>query len=341
MGQISGSTNVGGLIGVTENDSNTTNSFWDIDTSGWKTSDGGTGLPTAKMKTKSTFTDAGWDFVGETINGPNDIWDICEGTNYPRFIWQIPAADFLCPYGVDFIDYSFFTSHWQEENCDVSNDCEGTDLDQLGTVDANDLKIFVDGWLTGVKLISPPGQASNPNPFNGAIDVNVITDLSWTAGSGATSHDVYFGTSSPGTFQANQTDTIFDPGTMLNGTKYYWRIDTVNDKWGITIGNVWSFTTVPSHASNPNPPDGAIGVSRTADLSWIAGENATSHNVYFGTSNPPPFVGNQTTTIFDPGTMDYNTTYYWRIDEVNPGGITTGTVWSFTTVSRPPPPPPT
>ncbi|MHB9070793.1 MAG: hypothetical protein ACYC54_10560 [Sedimentisphaerales bacterium] len=27
----------------------------------------------------------------------------------------------------------------------------------------------------------------------------------------------------------------------------------------------------------------------------------------------------------------YGTTYYWRIDEVGPGGTTTGTVWSFTT----------
>lgn len=38
-------------------------------------------------------------------------------------------------------------------NCVASNDCESTDFDQLGTVDANDLAIFVDSWLTGVKLI--------------------------------------------------------------------------------------------------------------------------------------------------------------------------------------------
>jgi hypothetical protein len=93
-------------------------------------------------------------------------------------------------------------------------------------------------------------------------------------------------------------------------------------------------------ASNPNPADGAGWVGITTDLSWTAGYGATSHDVYFGTSSPPPFVCNQTAAIFDPGTMVYSTKYYWRVDEVNKWGKTTGQVWNFTTMLRPPPPPP-
>ncbi|MBW8042403.1 MAG: hypothetical protein FVQ85_20740 [Planctomycetes bacterium] len=95
-------------------------------------------------------------------------------------------------------------------------------------------------------------------------------------------------------------------------------------------------------ASNPNPADGATGVDINADLSWTTGSYVTSHDVYFGTSSPPPFVCNQTAITFDPGTMDRGLTYYWRIDEVNKWGTTTGSVWSFTTISggTPPPPPP-
>jgi hypothetical protein len=93
-------------------------------------------------------------------------------------------------------------------------------------------------------------------------------------------------------------------------------------------------------ASNPNPADGARSVSRTADLSWTAGEDATSHDVYFGTSSPGVFQGNQTATTFDPGTMAYSTTYYWRIDEFNNGSKTTGIVWSFTTTGAGPSMPP-
>ncbi len=95
----------------------------------------------------------------------------------------------------------------------------------------------------------------------------------------------------------------------------------------------------PGQASNPNPPDEATDVSIIADLSWTAGADATSHNVYFGTSSPPPFIRNQTNTIYDPGTMDYDTTYYWRIDEIGPHGTTTGFTWSFTTYDGGPPPP--
>ncbi|MHC4739543.1 MAG: DNRLRE domain-containing protein, partial [Planctomycetota bacterium] len=185
---------------------------------------------------------------------------------------------------------------------------------------------------------TPPGQATSPSPGNGAADITVDADLSWTAGSGATSSDVYFGTTSPGAFQGNQTATTFDTGTMTNNTTYYWRIDEVNTA-GTTTGTVWSFTTIvaaPGQATSPSPTDSATEVSVTADLSWTAGSGTTSHDVYFGTDSTPDsgeLQGNQTVATFDPGTMDANTTYYWRIDQINSGGTTTGTVWSFTTIS--------
>jgi len=191
----------------------------------------------------------------------------------------------------------------------------------------------------------PPGQAVNPSPGNGATGVSVDTDLSWTAGSGATSHDVYFGTSSPGASQGNQTATTFDTGTMANDMTYYWRIDEVNGQ-GTTSGVVWSFTTEalpppPGQAVNPSPGNGATGVSIYANLSWTAGSGSTSSDVYFGTDSTPDsgeFQGNQTTTTFDPGTMTNGITYYWRIDEMNASGTTTGNVWSFTTEQQTQPP---
>ncbi|MHC4620916.1 MAG: fibronectin type III domain-containing protein, partial [Planctomycetota bacterium] len=190
-------------------------------------------------------------------------------------------------------------------------------------------------------IVAAPGQASSPSPGNGATDVAVNAELSWTAGSGATSHDVYFGTSSPGTFQGNQAATTFDTGTMSNDTTYYWRIDEVN-AGGTTTGAVWNFTTIvaaPGQASSPSPASAATDVDINANLSWTAGSGAASHDVYFGTSSPGSFQGNQAATTFDPSTMAYDTTYYWRIDEINAGGTTTGAVWSFTTESAPLPPP--
>lgn len=70
-----GNEDVGGFCGI--NDDTITNCFWDTQTSGEATSDGGTGKTTTQMKTQSTFTDAGWNFT--------TIWDIDGVTNngYP------------------------------------------------------------------------------------------------------------------------------------------------------------------------------------------------------------------------------------------------------------------
>ena len=94
----------------------------------------------------------------------------------------------------------------------------------------------------------------------------------------------------------------------------------------------------PAQASAPSPGEGATGVSIDADVSWTAGSGATARNVYGGTNvllTASDLLTNGTTaTTYDPGTLLYNTTYYWRIDESNEGGITEGSVWNFTTAPQ-------
>jgi hypothetical protein len=74
-GKVTGQTNVGGLVGFASVRQFTATAFWDTQTSGQSASFIGTGKTTAQMKTKSTFTDAGWDFVA--------VWDIIAGQSYP------------------------------------------------------------------------------------------------------------------------------------------------------------------------------------------------------------------------------------------------------------------
>jgi len=82
-----GKTFVGGLVGM-DSTGTVAASFWDTKATGRTTSGGGQGKTTWEMKAKETFTDAGWDFVQETINGTEDIWDIWEPIDYPRFAWE-------------------------------------------------------------------------------------------------------------------------------------------------------------------------------------------------------------------------------------------------------------
>jgi len=105
-------------------------------------------------------------------------------------------------------------------------------------------------------------------------------------------------------------------------------------RFALLADNWLSQTTwfqTPEQATSPNPPDGSVGIRLDPVLSWEAGAGATSHNVYFGTSDPPTFQASTTATTFAPGYLSKNTTYYWRIDEVNSFGKTAGPVWIFTT----------
>jgi hypothetical protein len=89
-------------------------------------------------------------------------------------------------------------------------------------------------------------------------------------------------------------------------------------------------------ATNPNPASTSTGVGLSPMLTWTAGVGAISHQVYFGT-NPNPgaaeLKGTQSGTSYTPGALAVQTTYYWRIDEVNGQSTTPGVVWSFTTAA--------
>ncbi|MHC4159952.1 MAG: GLUG motif-containing protein [Planctomycetota bacterium] len=149
---------IGGLVGYQEDlDTEYQKSFWDSDVNpdvngiGNRTDPNIIGESTANMQTESTFTDAGWDFVGEVINGPNDFWDICEETNYPKLVWQIPVGDFVCPDGVTMVDFSVLAYAWMSEpndynwdpNCDISEPNDNV-------IDESDVMVFTDNWLEGL-----------------------------------------------------------------------------------------------------------------------------------------------------------------------------------------------
>lgn len=115
--------------------------------------------------------------------------------------------------------------------------------------------------------------------------------------------------------------------------------DLVNmGAYGGTAQASMSPERLSGQAYSPSPADGAIEVDRNAILRWAPGSDAVLHDVYFGTDNPPPLVSTQSMTQFDPGRMNYETVYYWRIDEFDSeGNKTAGAVWQFTTTSWPPP----
>jgi len=86
---VTSDNNVGGLVGENLNGI-VSNSFWDIETSGQATSDGGTGKNTTEMQRIATFSDAGWNITVVALNETNPayIWNIVNNVTYPFLSWQ-------------------------------------------------------------------------------------------------------------------------------------------------------------------------------------------------------------------------------------------------------------
>ena len=104
----------------------------------------------------------------------------------------------------------------------------------------------------------------------------------------------------------------------------------------------WFF---PGSASGPKPEDDATDVLRDVALSWTAGPYANTHDVYLGTafadvngaSRTDPkgtlVSQGQQDAAYDAGRLEFGTTYYWRVDEVNAPPDSTiykGSIWKFT-----------
>jgi len=98
-----------------------------------------------------------------------------------------------------------------------------------------------------------------------------------------------------------------------------------------TFDSVFSVSDGPA-AVNPNPPDGAQGVSVNSDLSWVEAAFATSRQLWFGKQgNMQQVVLPPGSKTYKPGLLEFGQTYQWRVDEVGPAGIVKGHLWTFTT----------
>ncbi|EMR75276.1 hypothetical protein MBGDF03_00901 [Thermoplasmatales archaeon SCGC AB-540-F20] len=136
---------------------------------------------------------------------------------------------------------------------------------------------------------------------------------------------------------------------MSVNTQYYWQIIAWDNDGETAEGPVWSFNTItndpPNTPYDPEPEDGATDVDINADLSWDCSDpdgDDLTYDVYFEADDSTPdelVSNNQSETTYDPGTMDYNTHYYWRIIAWDPYTYTEGPVWDFTTGSDPNNPP--
>jgi hypothetical protein len=149
------------------------------------------------------------------------------------------------------------------------------------------------------------------------------------------------------------------PIDLVAGQRYAVRVEYYENGGDAVAELYWESTSIPRQlvpsgalqlpvtARNPNPLSGAVDVMDTPTLRWTAGDKAAKHNVYFGTdatavanattATPSIYRGPQNLAansyVPSEAPLAWNSTYYWRIDEVNAAETWKGSTWSFTTAN--------
>ncbi len=197
------------------------------------------------------------------------------------------------------------------------------------------------------ELIPTQLKATVPQPEDKSLYFTTEITLSWTAGETASGHHLYIGENyedvENGTGDTDMdlmSQTSYSGYNWEIGKTYFWRVaEAMSDGTVIHPGDVWSFTIVPLTAFNPIPADGTEYVLTDVLLDWRGGFGSISDHVYFHTDEtavlarrPEADKGPVAVTEFSPGPLDYNTEYFWAVDEIAGKTTHTGSVWSFTTV---------
>ncbi|UCG57695.1 MAG: hypothetical protein JSU70_22875, partial [Phycisphaerales bacterium] len=144
------------------------------------------------------------------------------------------------------------------------------------------------------------------------------------------------------------------PIDLVAGQRYALVMEYFENAGGATAELNWESPSIPRQviaagplqlplrAVSPDPRNGATGVKETPTLRWKAGEQAVQHDVFFGTNRDAVANADTTTAVIYRGRqggtsyvppeapLEWEQTYYWKINEVNGANTWEGSVWSFT-----------
>jgi fibronectin type 3 domain-containing protein len=185
------------------------------------------------------------------------------------------------------------------------------------------------GVVSAISVRDTTSGGSSPAAPTGltATAGNTQVGLSWTASSGATSYNVYRGTSAGGesttAIATGITSTSYTNTGLTNGTAYYYKVAAVSSYGTSGYSNEANATPV---AAIPTAPTGlsATGGNTQISLGWTASSGATSYNVYRGTSaggeSGTAIATGITTTTYTNTGLTNGMAYYYKVAAVNSSG---------------------
>jgi hypothetical protein len=293
--------------------------------------------------------------------GLHEIWDPCDG-RFPGCISFHAEEGERIDIDSDVFDYigdSISISVWWKDAYRHDNEnefCGFGDADDDDD-DPNDLQLLVRGPDNRPDNLGVIWQAGNDS--NDYLEWDVDT-LAWQSNW----HHLVFTKNGPEGTMKIYFDTVLVAWTYdAKGTTLSQTAD--DEKDGFNIGSNWengdSFVgkaddfrvydyEIPQskidelcrggdlgYAWSPSPYDGQPDAPRDANLVWNAGDYASDHNVFFGTSwedvnamTDPCATKSLGDESYDLPILDLATTYYWRVDEHNDPCTWRGPIWRFT-----------
>jgi pectinesterase len=255
------------------------------------------------------------------------LWNRNNGMYYHSNCYFEGWVDYVCPRGWCYITESKFYGH-NTPSASIWHD---------GSKDKNQKFVIANSYFDGV-----PGFPLGRNHLDGQIYL-----LNCRFSKNMADRPFYRPPSSPREWQWGDRHYFYN--CHRESLDYSWFKDNLSDAEGSPtrdqITALWTFDkkwnpekdmiSVLPFAFLPNPENTFQVIGNTGiKLSWIAGRNAESHNIYFGTTNPPIFIKNQKELYYQTSKLEPNKVYYWRIDEVSEQGIIPGMVWEFSTTNK-------
>ena len=256
---------------------------------------------------------------GDTVS----LWNRDDGMYYHAECYFEGWVDFVCPRGWCYITGSRFFGH-NTPSASIWHDGSGNREQKL---------VIRDSFFDGV-----PGFPLGRNHLDAAI---YLIDCRFSKN--MADRPFYRPPSSPREWQWG--DRHFFSGCHRDSCDFPWLGDNLSSAEGAPrpddIGARWTFggrwdpeASMPSllpHPILPHPRDNAAGIDPSGvRLSWVPARGARSHRIFFGNTNPPPFVCALDSSRFETGRLDSGAVYYWRVDESGGTDPAARRAWRFT-----------
>ena len=192
-------------------------------------------------------------------------------------------------------------------------------------------------------MIAPPSPPVLSLPTNGSVDRPTTLTLTWSPSASATSYRVQVATDSifgsPVVDDSTVASASRQVGSLLNITKYFWRVNAKNSGGTSSYSDIWNFTTIDTLPFTPgliSPGWGSVIPRAGGTAVWKTALYAKSYRMQIATDTSFGNIvlddSSLTGTSRSIGPFANDTPYYWRVQSKNTIGLSTWSpVWGFST----------